>query len=61
MPNQRDVLKSQHLRTAERRLTAVRLPEKQRKQLSELLRTAIDRVESQLRERFRPLLLEGAR
>ncbi len=48
---------SQHLRTAERRLTAVRLPERQRKMLSELLRTAAGRVESQLRERFRPLVL----
>jgi hypothetical protein len=57
LPNQRDVLMSQHLRTAERRLTAVRLPEKQRKQLAELLRAAIARVESRLRERFRPLVL----
>jgi hypothetical protein len=56
LPNQRDVLMSQHLRTAERRLTAVRLPETQRRQLGELLRTAIARVESQLREHFRPLI-----
>lgn len=59
LPNQRDVLMSQHLRTAERRLAAVRLPETQRKQLSELLRKAIVRVESRLRERFRPLLLDA--
>jgi hypothetical protein len=57
LPNQRDVLMSQHLRTAERRLTAVRLPEKQRRQLSGLLRTAIARVESRLRDRFRLLVL----
>ncbi|MCC6126501.1 MAG: hypothetical protein IT426_16195 [Pirellulales bacterium] len=56
LPNQRDVLMSQHLRTAERRLAAVRLPEWQRKQLSELLRKAIGRVESRLRGRFRPLV-----
>ncbi|MGD0516645.1 MAG: hypothetical protein ABSA26_03850 [Thermoguttaceae bacterium] len=54
LPNQRDVLASQHLRSAERRLASVRLPESQRKQLATLIRAAIERVETRLREQFRP-------
>jgi hypothetical protein len=54
LPNQRDVLASQHLRSAERRLASVRLPESHRKRLATLIHAAIERVESRLREQFRP-------
>lgn len=54
LPNQRDVLASRHLRSAERRLAAVRLSEARRKQLTSLIHAAIERIESRLREQFRP-------
>jgi hypothetical protein len=56
LPNQRDVLASQHLRSAQRRLAAVRLAETQRKQLGSLLQAAMERVENRLRRQFRPLI-----
>jgi hypothetical protein len=54
LPNQCDVLASQHLHVAERRLASVRLPESQRKHLATLIRSAMQQVESRLREKFRP-------
>jgi hypothetical protein len=54
LPNQRDVLASQHLHGAERRLASVRLPESQRKHLAALIRSAMEQVEARLREKFRP-------
>jgi len=59
LPNQRDVLVSQHLRSAERRLAAVRLSEKQCKQLGMLIRAAIERVETRLRDQFRPRISDA--
>jgi hypothetical protein len=54
LPNQRDVLASQHLRGAERRLASARLPESQRKRLAVFIRAAIERIETRLRDQFRP-------
>ncbi|MGW8257287.1 MAG: hypothetical protein ACWGMZ_07375, partial [Thermoguttaceae bacterium] len=56
LPNQRDVLISQHLLTAARRLASVRLDESRRDQLSSLLKAAVSRVETRLRRQFRPLI-----
>ena len=41
LPHQRDVLTSRHLRSAEHRLAAVRLPESQRQQLSRSFTTPL--------------------
>ncbi|MCR4411620.1 MAG: hypothetical protein NUV77_04235, partial [Thermoguttaceae bacterium] len=54
LPSLRDVLLSKHLRSAQRRLPAVRLTGKQRRHLAELIREGIDRVETRIRHRFRP-------
>jgi hypothetical protein len=56
LPNQRDVLMSKHLQSAARRLTAVRLSNDHRRQLSELIRASRVRAEERIRERFRPLI-----
>ncbi len=45
LPNQRDVLASQHLHGAQRRLASVRLAESQRKHLAALIRSAMEKVE----------------
>jgi hypothetical protein len=54
LPNQRDILSAQHLHSAERRLASARISASQRKQLSSLIRAAIEKVELRLREQFRP-------
>jgi hypothetical protein len=56
LPNQRDVLASQHLRSAERCLASVRLAESKRKQLAMLIHAAIEQVEERLRRQFRPMI-----
>ncbi len=56
LPNQRDVLKLKHLRSAAKRLHVVRLTDKHREQLALLIRNAQQRVEARLRERIRPQL-----
>ncbi len=59
LPNQRTVLISKHLRSAERRLAAVVLPDNQRLSLSRLLRAAAEWAEQRLRSRLRPLLVQA--
>lgn len=59
LPNQRTVLISKHLRSAERRLAAAVLPDSQRQRLSELLRKATRWAEERLRDRLRPLLVQA--
>jgi hypothetical protein len=56
LPGLREVLIVKHLRSASRRLLAARLPEAERRQLSELLREAVHHSEERLRDRFRPLV-----
>jgi hypothetical protein len=53
---QRELLLAQHLRRAEGRMAIVRLTDEKRKQLGDLLREAGRRMESRLREQFRPLM-----
>ncbi|MGA2059370.1 MAG: hypothetical protein ABSG67_02730 [Thermoguttaceae bacterium] len=59
LPNQRDVLASQHLHGAQRRLASVRLPESQRKHLAALIRSAMQQVEARLREKLRPKIRDA--
>jgi len=59
LPTQRDVLTSKHLRSAARRLAAVRLTDPQRQQLGAMLRAAAQRVEARLRGQFRPLITDA--
>jgi hypothetical protein len=59
LPGQREVLMSKHLRTAARRLLAVRLSDQHRAPLAGLLRSAMHQAEMQLRRRFRPLIDEA--
>ena len=54
LPNQRLVLVTRHLRSAQRRLPAVRISERQRWQLAEVLGRATRTAEDRLRESFRP-------
>jgi hypothetical protein len=54
LPSLRDVLLSKHLRSAQRRLPAVRITGNQRRHLADLIRAGIDRVETRIRQRFRP-------
>ncbi|MEN6458660.1 MAG: hypothetical protein ABFC63_06990 [Thermoguttaceae bacterium] len=54
LPAQRDVLTLKHLRSAERRLAAAQITNGHRRQLARLLRDAIRRTETHLREQFRP-------
>ena len=56
LDGQRFVKVPNHFRLAARRLTAARLNEEARGLLGRLLRDAIDQSESQLRQRFRPVL-----
>lgn len=56
LPGQSDILLSTHLRSAQRRLPVVRLRPLHRRQLAELLRQGIQRVEERIRNRFRPEL-----
>ncbi len=57
LPNQRLVLVSRHLRSAQRRLPSVRISERQRRQLAEVLGAATETAENHLRERFRPKIV----
>ena len=54
LPNQRDVLKLKHLRSAAKRLHVVRLSDRHREQLALLIHSAQQRVEARLREQIRP-------
>jgi hypothetical protein len=54
LPNQRLVLVSRHLRSAQRRLPRVRISDRQRRQLAEVLGQVSENAEIQLRETFRP-------
>ena len=54
LPSQRDVLMLKHLCSAARRLGAVRVSDTQRRQLARLVHEAMNRVESRLRDQFRP-------
>lgn len=54
LPGQSDILMSTHLRSAQRRLPVVRLNALKRRQLADLLRRGIQRVEERIRSRFRP-------
>jgi hypothetical protein len=57
LPNQRLVLVTRHLRSSQRRLPAVRISERQRRQLSEVLGEANKTAENRLRESFRPIVI----
>ncbi|MCA9071245.1 MAG: hypothetical protein KDA84_20095, partial [Planctomycetaceae bacterium] len=59
LPIQREVRINKHLRQATSRLTSIRLSGPEREQLNELLHHAADQVETQLRERLRPLVVEA--
>ncbi len=54
LPDHREVLIVLHLRGAARHLAAARLPDDARSKLSRLLKRAIHRAETRLRDRFRP-------
>jgi hypothetical protein len=54
LPNQREVLMSRHLRSALARVPVLRIPERQRRQLAEVLVEACEEAETLLREQFRP-------
>ena len=57
LPNQRLVLVSRHLRSAQRRLARVRISDRQRRQLTEVVDAATKAAEHRLRESFRPKLV----
>ena len=57
LPHQRRVNLVRRLRAAAQRTAAVRLPEADRRRFLRLLHEAVARHETQLRDRFRPLLL----
>ena len=54
LPNQRLVLVSRHLRSAQRRLARVRISDRQRRQLAEVLGRATAEAETRLRDDLRP-------
>ncbi len=56
LPFHRDVLRVNHLRTAQKRLPRIRVPESVRAALTQWLHEAVDRSRQQLRDRFRPRL-----
>lgn len=56
LPGQRDVMISKHLRSALRRVPAVRLSHRSQSRLAGLLKAAVHRAEATLRARFRPLI-----
>jgi hypothetical protein len=56
LPGQRDVLMSKHLRSAKHRLPAARLSHRARSRLSHLLQSAVNRAETNLRARFKPII-----
>lgn len=57
LPSQRIVNMVQHLRGAIEKLTYARIDDDSRKGLQRLLSTALDRLESELRDQFRPILV----
>src|SRR5208282_6098584 len=57
LPNQRLVLVSRHLRSAQRRLPSARISERQRRQLADVLEAATRTAEDRLRDGFRPKLV----
>lgn len=61
MPAHREVLRFRHLQRAEHRLPALQLADTDRKSLRVLLHDALRRMESKLRERFRPVLAQALR
>ncbi len=58
LPEQRVVLLLKHLRSATRRLGSARIPEADRVHLVHLLLNAVARKEKDLRERFRPRMVD---
>jgi hypothetical protein len=54
LPNQRVVLVTRHLRSAQRRLSRVRISDKQRRQLADVLGRATEDAETRLRDDLRP-------
>ena len=54
LPNQRLVLMSRHLRSAQRRLSRVRISDRQRRQLAEVLERSTEDAEIRLRGNLRP-------
>jgi len=54
LPNQRLTLVSRHLRSAQRRLSRVRISDKQRRQLADVLDTVTEAAERRLRDNLRP-------
>lgn len=59
LPQMRTVLIAKHLRTASRRLGALRVDRHTRMELSELLHHAAERAEELLRERLQPVVTEA--
>ena len=59
LPHQRQVNLVRHLRAAAQRTAAARLPEADRRPCLDLLHETVARHEKQLRDRFRPFLLES--
>ena len=54
LPNQRQMLVSRHLRSAQRRLARVRISDRQRRQLAGVLGRATEDAEARLRDNLRP-------
>jgi hypothetical protein len=59
LPSQREVAMAKHLRSAQRRLAAVRITQRQRQQLSALLGSVAHRAEQRLRDHLRPKLAKS--
>ncbi|MGC3966361.1 MAG: hypothetical protein QM775_03015 [Pirellulales bacterium] len=59
LPHQREVLIVKHLRGARERLSALRIPASRRRQLGELLDSAVEHAEEELRTTLRPHLVAG--
>jgi hypothetical protein len=57
LPNQRLVLITRRLRSAQRRLPSARISDRQRRQLAEVLDAATKSAETSLRETFRPKIV----
>ena len=57
LPHLREVLLSKHLRSAAGRLAATSISDSQRRAIGDLLRSATERAEAGLRDRFRPLIV----
>jgi hypothetical protein len=59
LPGQRLIRIAKHLHTAAQRLTRARLSDDERRQLGDLLQTALAHSEDRLRSRFRPVLTDA--